>query len=105
MPKVRMTGQRLLWPVSSPFSRRPDTQRPSPHMLSSKLASCTVPEPGAFGVKVTLIGPPTKTYSPGPQQMTKRAGDALGAADDAAGPPKPREPRPPAGTPNVMFSV
>ena len=61
-------------------------------MVSSKLPSTTLPRSGVFGVKVTLIGPPTKTYSPGPELMTKRAGDALVKPDRLAADRRPDRP-------------
>src|SRR5208283_2200208 len=86
-----MLGQRVLLRVSSPFNRRPATQRPSTRKVSSKLPITTLPRSGMFGVKVTFIGPPTRTYSPGPELMTKRAGDALATPPP---PPPPRRPPP-----------
>ena len=60
-----MPGQRVLLRVSSPFNRRPATQRPFTCKVSSKLPITTLPRSGVFGVKVTFIGPPTNTILAG----------------------------------------
>jgi len=54
-PKDAMPGQRVLLPVSSPFNRRPATQRPFTFIVSSSYPSDAA-RSGEFAVKVTLIG-------------------------------------------------
>src|ERR1035438_720702 len=100
-----MLGQRVLLRVSSPFNRRPAPQRPSTLKVSSKLPITTLLHSGMFGVKVTLIGPPTRTYSPGPELMTKRGGDALVKPDSSPSPPRPPRPPPPTPAPYPICKV